>query len=52
MRKCDFNKFASNFIEIIYRHGCSPVHLLHIFKTFFPRNTSVSELINELLQTF
>ena len=29
-----------NFIEIKLRHGCSPVHLLHIFKTSFPENTS------------
>ena len=25
----------SNFIEITLRHGCSPVDLLHIFRTFF-----------------
>ena len=31
----------SNFIEIALRHGCSPVNLLHIFRTCFPRNTSV-----------
>ena len=24
MPKCDFNKVASNFIEITLRHGCSP----------------------------
>ena len=35
MPKCDFN-----FIEITFRHGYSPVHLLHIFKIPFPRNTS------------
>ena len=29
-----------NFIEIILRHGCSPVNLLRIFRTPFPRNTS------------
>ena len=40
MPKCDFNKFASNFIEIALRHGCSPVNLLHIFKTPFLKNTS------------
>ena len=28
-----------NFIEIKLRHGCSPVNLLHIFRTSFPRNT-------------
>ena len=37
MLKCDFN---SNFIEIAFRYGCSPVNLLHIFRTTFPRNTS------------
>ena len=40
MPKCDFNKFASNFIEVALRHGCSPLNLLHIFKTHFPKNTS------------
>ena len=30
MSKCDLQ---SNFIEIILRHGCSPVNLLHIFRT-------------------
>ena len=30
----------SNFIEIALRHGCSPVNLLHIFRTPVPRNTS------------
>ena len=30
----------SNFIEITLRHGCSPINLLHIFRTPFPRNTS------------
>ena len=33
MPKCDFNKVASNFIEITIRHGCSPVKLLNIFRT-------------------
>ena len=30
----------SKFIEIALRHGCSPVHLLHIFRTPFSRNIS------------
>ena len=30
----------SNFIEITLRHGCSPVNLLHIFRTPFTKNTS------------
>ena len=29
-----------NFIEIAVWHGCSPVNLLHIFSTPFPKNTS------------
>ena len=33
-------KLQSSFIEIALRHGCSPVNLLHIFRTPFPRNTS------------
>ena len=30
----------SNFIEIAIRYGCSPVNLLHIFRTPFLRNFS------------
>ena len=37
MPKCDLQ---SNFIESALRHGCSPVNLLHIFRTVFPKNTS------------
>ena len=33
-------KLQSNFIEFTLWHGCSPVNLLHIFRTPFPRNTS------------
>ena len=40
MPKIDFNKVASNFIEIALRHGCSTVNLLHIFRTAFIKNTS------------
>ena len=40
MPKCDFNKLLCNFIEVALRHGCSPVNLLHIFRTTFPKNTS------------
>ena len=29
-----------NFIVITFRHGCSPVNLLHIFRILFPKNTS------------
>ena len=33
-------KLLCNFIKIALRHGCSPVNLLHIFRTPFSRNTS------------
>ena len=33
-------KFLCNFIEITFWHGCSPVNLLHIFTTSFPKNIS------------
>ena len=33
-------KLLCNFIEIALRHGCSPVNLLHIFRTPFVKNTS------------
>ena len=32
--------YRSNFIEIIFWHGCSPVNLLDIFRTPFLKNTS------------
>ena len=39
MLKCNFNEAVCNFIEITLRHGSSPVNLLHIFRTPFPKNT-------------
>ena len=36
----------SNFIEITLRHGCSPVNLLHFFRTPFPSNTSGQLLLD------
>ena len=33
-------KLLYNFIEITLRDGCSPVNLLHIFRTLFLKNTS------------
>ena len=30
----------SKFIEITLRHGCSPVNLLHVFRTLFSKNAS------------
>ena len=40
-------KLLCNFIEIALRHGCSPVNLLHIFRTPFLKNTSGSLLLNK-----
>ena len=39
-RSVILTKLQSNFIEITLRHGCSPVKLLHISRTPFPRNAS------------
>ena len=33
-------KLQSSFVEMTLRHGCSPVNLVHIFRTTFPKNTS------------
>ena len=33
-------KLQGSFTEITLQHGCSPVNLLHIFRTPFPKNTS------------
>ena len=53
MPRCDFNKVAllCNFIEIALRHGCSPVNLLHIFRTPFLRNTSKGLLLDQPQRT-
>ena len=40
----------SNFIEIALSHGCSPVNLLHIFRTPFPKITSGGLLLNIVLK--
>ena len=39
-------KLLCNFFEIALRHGCSPVNLLHIFRTPFLKNTSGRLLLN------
>ena len=39
-------KLESNFTEMTLRHGCSPINLLHIFRTSFPRNTSGQLLLH------
>ena len=36
----------SNFIEITLQHGCSPVNMLHIFRTAFYKNTYERLLVN------
>ena len=35
-----WNSEAANFIDIALRHVGSPLNLLHIFRTPFPKNTS------------
>ena len=44
-------KLQSNFIEITLRHGCSPVNLLHIFRTHFLKKTSGRLLLKESIRT-
>ena len=46
MPKSDFN----NFIEITLQHWCSPVNLLHIFKTSFSRSTSWWLLLSNFIE--
>ena len=46
MRKCDFNKVAKQLYWNTLWHGCSPVSLLHIFRTSFLMNTSRGLLLS------
>ena len=39
-------KLQGNLIEITLRHGCSPVNLLHIFRTPFAKITSASGILS------
>ena len=39
-------KLVCNFIKITLRRGSSPVNLLHIFRTPFPKNISERLLLN------
>ena len=39
-------------IEFTLWHGCSPVILLHIFRTYFPKNTSRKLLLYFIKRTF
>ena len=51
MSKCDFSKVALQFFfEIRLWYGCSPVNLLHIFKTPFYKNTYGGLLLQGLLK--
>ena len=44
-------KLLCNFIEITLWHRCSPVNLLHIFRTLFPKNTSLGLLLQPKLSS-
>ena len=44
------NEISIKVHEIALRHGCSPVNLLHIFRTPFPRNTSGWLLLKDDIQ--
>ena len=46
------SKMLSNFIEITLWHGLSPVNLLHIFRTHFPKNISGWLLLKVILFEF
>ena len=46
LQKNSHAKVQSSFIEITLRHGYSPVNMLHIFRTPFPKNTSEWLLLN------
>ena len=41
-------KLVCNFIEITLQFGCSPVNLLHIFRTPFPKNTTEGLLLKSI----
>ena len=40
LKTCSKFTVSSNFIEIAFLQGCSPLNLLHIFRTTFLRKTS------------
>ena len=45
--KLEIKKFQSNFIEITLPHGCSPLYLLHIFRTPFYKNILIGILLDD-----
>ena len=49
MKEFFWGALQRNFIKITLRHGCSPINLLHIFRTLFPRNTSARLLLTSKL---
>ena len=48
MPKCEFNNVSE---QVTLWHGCSPVNLIHIFRTTFLKNTS-GRLLLKLKKTF
>ena len=44
-------KLLCNFIEITLQHGCSPINLLHIFRTPFLKNTSGWSLLKVIIDS-
>ena len=48
LRKIYSENIQSNFIELTLQHGRSPVNLLHIFRTPFPKNTSGGLLLTRV----
>ena len=50
-RKVISIKLQSNFIEITLQHGCSPVDVLHYFRTSFLKNTYGGLLKNTQIST-
>ena len=50
LHRCSYEKvlwkFAANLQEGVYTNGCSPVNLLHIFRTSFPKNSSGGLLLS------
>ena len=49
-RRTPMQKLLCNFNEITLYNGCSPVNLLHLFRTPFLQNTSGWLLLNLLIQ--
>ena len=50
MRKCEFSKVASNFLEITLPHGCFPLNLLHSCRAAVLTNTHRELLLQIFIQ--